>query len=187
MQTLQNHLSHLQPTEIDQLWLPNMQATEHAKQTVKFYEEQLDAGAAVSLNSLERAQQTLEQVLKNEQPFQEEFRIRSGWSRVWLGQDSQLHNDCDCAGEKPQLLPFLSGLSEDQVIRRSTTALCLDCFPQAKQHPAWMSARKAEKAMRNCPGSSRKVEDGCCTVCGQQVQLTAKGRAKAHEAASTTV
>jgi len=180
MITLATPLNLMQPTDIDQIWLPRMQAVEHALQTVRFYEEQLDSGGVVSLHSLERAKQNLQQAQDNEQAFQQEFRLRGNWTRVWMGSDGQLHRNLDCAGKNPQLLPFLSGVSLNEIIQRATTTLCLECFPQAKQHPAWMSARKAEKALNNCPGSSRKTDQGSCVVCSQAVELTAKGRAKAH-------
>ena len=180
MDTLARPLTLMTPSDIDQVWLPRMRSVEHALQTVDFYEQQLDSGGVVSLHSLERAKHNLAQAQSNEQAFLEEFRVRSGWTRVWMGMDGSMHSNPECAGDKPQMLPFLSGVSEDEIISRGTTALCLECFPKAKQHPAWMSARRTENALNNCPGSSRKAENSCCTVCGQEVQLTAKGRAKAH-------
>jgi len=173
-------LDHLKPEELDSLWIPLMQATEHAQKTVLFYEQQLDQGKPVTISSLARAKEYLQKAMEDERIFQREFELRRGWNRVWLGMDGKMHQHRECAGVGSQILSFLSGLDEDLVLQRVHEDACLECYPSVQQHPAHVAAEAERIALLECPGSRRKALSGGCSACGRQDVVSPKGRAKVH-------
>lgn len=166
------------------MWIPLIQATEHAQATVDFYEKQLDTGRQVTIDSLQRAKQHLEVARQNESVFQEEFRLRHGWNRVWLGKNGQMHTDQSCAGSDAQILSFLSGLSQEDILDRVWQDACPDCFKGLSSHPAWQAHQKEIKAQADCPGSRRKAQAGSCPDCGRSDVVSPKGRTRVHRSAS---
>lgn len=179
----QQFLAPLKPEEIDQIWIPLMQAVQHAKDTVQFYEQQLDQGAPVSVASLERAKQDLLAKQAEEKPLQEEFLHRGGWSRVWLAVDGSMHQEQDCAGEHAQILSYLSGSPLEQVVARIGLKACDKCFRGLEELPEYQAIRRQAAREDECPGSRRKAQDDLCPECQQPAGVTPKGRVKVHQAA----
>jgi len=173
-------LRALSPEELDQIWSPARQAVQHSEDAVEFYENQLDAGEAVSIESLQRAKDTLAKHAVEEAPYVEEFQRRNGWNRVWLALDGSMHTEAGCAGNYAQIMPYLSGKTQEEIFQRVGMAVCTECFHGITDLPEYKKVQRVEQQAASCPGSRCKAEGETCPECGQKVGVTAKGRFKVH-------
>lgn len=172
------------------MWLPVMQQAEYARLKAEFYERQLEEGKPVTISALERMKVLLFESQAEQQPYLDEWSRRGGWERVYVDQDGQVHRSFECAEKschdcEPQLLPALSGWSDQQVISHAKLSVCLSCFPDAKKNKAWMGAKSAKARKTRCPGSARKPGDNqACPVCHKKAGLTKAGRVRSHKKSS---
>lgn len=180
-------LHQYSPEIVDMMWAPALQQAEYAQLKAEFYERQLKEGKPVTVADLERMKVLLFESRAEQQPFMDEWQRRGGWSRAYTDQDGKVHREYDCAAKSchdcsPQLLPAVSGWSDEQIVSHVRLDVCLDCFPKAKQNMAWKSAKSAQARKDRCPGSTRKpAEDGLCPVCSAKTELTKAGRVRAHK------
>jgi len=169
------------------MWLPILQQGQHVQRKAELYQQ----NDLVTVSDLQRIEAQLSRNRIEQQPLLNQWQQRGGWLRVWTNPLGKVHRYLQCAekrcseGQQPQLLPALSGWTDDLVISHAKLDVCLDCFPKAKQNKAWMGARSAQVRQSNCPGSTRKpsAEDRC-SACDQQTFLTKAGRVRAHRPSS---
>ena len=187
---MSHDLSRVPVTELDRLWARMMQDRQSLEEKNLFYERQLSAGRPVALNALQGIKEALQQSELDQQPLHQEWDERGGWHRVWVDSYGKLHRSPECAKLKPyqhpQILPALSGWDSPKVIEHSTSSVCLQCFPEATEHPAYRRELNRKKREDRCPGSTRKPKQvkqdkAICSVCGQPAPLTPAGRTRTHK------
>lgn len=151
---------------------------------------------------LAKAVAKAQEIEREADPFEAEFKRRGGWSRFFLcvSDGGHIHRR-HCQTLRPTTrigwLPEMSGKTEEEAVTEYGIQMCTICFPSAPTMPGYIKAQvearkaEAEKAKTLCPGSGTTDHDhsrmrfaffkgGVCKHCEHMIGASSLGKMRKH-------
>lgn len=146
------------------------------------------------LERLDKVRVMIEVLRNSMKPLNDEFIRRGGWHRYFLVAGGHIHRETSCASCHPTTrfswLVELADCDEGKMVEKHGDGACAVCFPEVQNHPAFLAAAAARRALeaseaeRVCPGSGKGAANvrgyARCSECGRIANITRRYKIRKH-------